>query len=314
MINISESSYKDVFAIRFETELLTALFLPFNGAKLVSLIDNITGIELLAAAPGKKYKVLTADTDYIDGECSAFDDMFPTIDLYTPAAGSRAGVSYMDHGEVCRARFHYAFGDKKFDMTFKSDRLSYSYTKTVTGKNDGAIAIQYTIDNLSDEPFYYIWAAHCMLAAVEGGKIITPFPKGVPVEIMFDNNKEYGDRGDIIHVKERMLTSSSFSPDGNTYKYYFSETVPAGFVKYTNPKILRDFIIRFDNNKLPYLGIWINNGHFKTMYNVAPEICSAPYDSPDTAIKRGCGSMIRQKESFTFEILLFTEAHRNDKE
>ncbi len=309
MIHIYESSYKDIFAMAVETDKLIALFLPYNGAKLASLIDKISGSELFAAAEDKNYKKISNDSNYVEGECSAFDDMFPTIDLYIPKTGINAGISYLDHGEVCRSCFEYAADDNTLVMTFNSDRLLYRYSKTITGTQDGSIAINYKIDNLTGEPFNYIWAGHCMLAAAEDGKIITPYTESAMAEIMFDNNKEYGERGDIIKIQQKMLTSSSYSPDGNTFKYYFIEPIPLGLIKYTNPKTGRSFVMRYDKNKIPYLGVWINNGRFKAMYNSAPEICTAPFDSPDVAAERGCSSIIKPNETVEFEILLYTEEY-----
>ncbi|MHB1154478.1 MAG: aldose epimerase family protein [Eubacteriales bacterium] len=312
MIHIYESSYKDIFAMAVETDKLIALFLPYNGAKLASLIDKISGTELLAAAEGENYKKLSNDSNYVDGECSAFDDMFPTIDLHIPKTGINAGISYLDHGEVCRSCFNYTSDNNKLVMTFNSDRLLYRYTKIITGTADGSIAINYKIDNLTGEPFNYIWAGHCMLAAAEDGRIITPYTEGAPAEIMFDNNNEYGRHGDIIKIQQKMLTSSSYSPEGNTFKYYFIESIPLGIIKYTNPKNGRAFVMRYDQSKIPYLGVWINNGRFKAMYNSTPEICTAPFDSPDVAAKRGCSSIIKPNGTVEFQILLYTEENPHE--
>lgn len=313
MTRIYKTSYKDVFAIAVETEFLTALFLPFNGSKLTSLIDKITGTELLATAEGEKYKPITQNSSYVDSECSAFDDMFPTIDPYTPETGIKAGIPYVDHGEVCRSCFDYIVGENILVMIFKSERLAYRYTKTVTGTPDGSIAVAYCIENLTGEPFNYLWAGHCMLAAAEGGRIITPYSDCAPAEIMFDDFLAYGRRGDRVEITPEMLTSAVFSPVGDAYKYYFTEPVPHGLIKYASAATGRTFIMRYDEKKIPYLGIWINNGHFKDMYNVAPEICTAPYDTPGEAARRGCGSIIKPNGMVEFEIVLYTEEYGHEQ-
>lgn len=312
MIHIYDSSYKDVFGIAVETEFLRAIFLPYNGAKLASLTDKTTGCELLAAAAGDHYKVFSAEEDYVDSECSAFDDMFPTIDLYIPANGPNTGVSYMDHGEVCRSRFDYQCDNDRLFMVFKSNRLPYRYIKTVSGTEDGSLAINYKIENLSGSPFPYIWAAHCMLAAVENGRMAVPYIDGAQAEIMFDENSAFGKKGDIISVIAPMLTSEPFSADGNTFKYYFTEPVPFGLVKYANPETGRSFVIRYNKNKIPYLGVWMNNGRFKSMHNAAPEICSAPFDSPEKAAQKGYGSSIAPYDSVEFDIFINTEGYPHE--
>jgi hypothetical protein len=249
MTRIYETSYKDVFAVAVETEFLKALFLPLNGAKLTSLTDKITGTELLATAGGEKYKPITLTGSYVDSECSAFDDMFPTIDPYTPKTGIKAGISYIDHGEVCRSRFDYIVSEDDLVMIFKSESLDYRYTKTVTGTPDGSVSITYRIENLTDEPFDYLWAGHLMLAAAEGSIIIAPYPDCAPAEIMFDDFQTYGVRGDHVEITSDMLTSAAFSPVGDAYKFYFTEPVPLGLIKYVSPATGRTFVMRYDEKR-----------------------------------------------------------------
>lgn len=89
---IAYGKYKDIFSLVLDTGRLRAAVLPENGGKLASLVDKESGTELLAQAAGKAYLPIGLDSSYVKGECSAFDDMFPTID---PQEGG-----YPDHGEV----------------------------------------------------------------------------------------------------------------------------------------------------------------------------------------------------------------------
>jgi hypothetical protein len=126
---------------------------------------------------------------------------------------------------------------------------------------------------------------------------------------MFDDFQTYGVRGDHVEITSDMLTSAAFSPVGDAYKFYFTEPVPLGLIKYVSPATGRTFVMRYDEKKIPYLGIWQNNGHFKSMHNTAPEICTAPYDTPGEAAKRGCGSILKPNGITEFEIVLYTEEY-----
>jgi len=59
-------------------------------------------------------------------------------------------------------------------------------------------------------------------------------------------------------------------------------------------------LFNVDAQKLPYLGIWLNNGAFQKGYSITPEPCSVPFDAPDRAAARGYTSRIPVGETFTF--------------
>ena len=57
-----------------------------------------------------------------------------------------------------------------------------------------------------------------------------------------------------------------------------------------------------DPQKVPYLGIWFNNGEFQNLYNIALEPCTVPLDAPDRAQKRGYLTVIPANSKLEFEI------------
>ena len=302
---IYEGRYKDLLAVIVESDILMATFLPYNGAKMASLYDKIGKRELLCQADGDTYRPIGLYSSYIDGECSAFDDMFPTIDPYTPDFGPRSGIDYIDHGEVCRSPFVYAIKDNSLVMSFTSQRLSYTYLKTVSLTDDGYIKLSYDIKNndTSSIPFDYLWAAHIMIAAVEGGQIVTSYSEGDDVEVMFDDFSRYGKRWDKLKYSTDMLRSNTYSENGDAYKLYFTNPAPEGKLSYIYPD-KSALTLTYDSKILPYIGVWMNNGHFKGMYNVAPEIASIPYDAPQEAAKRGIQSFIEAGKSVCFDIVI----------
>jgi hypothetical protein len=231
--------------------------------------------------------------------------MFPTIDPYTPDFGPRSGIDYIDHGEVCRSPFVYAIKDDSLVMSFTSQRLSYTYLKTVSLTDDGYIKLSYDIKNndTSCIPFDYLWAAHIMIAAVEGGQVVTSYSEGDDVEVMFDDFSRYGKRWDKLKYSTDMLRSNTYSENGDAYKLYFTNPAPEGKLSYIYPD-KSALTLTYDSKILPYIGVWMNNGHFKGMYNVAPEIASIPYDAPQEAAKRGIQSVIEAGKSVCFDIVI----------
>jgi hypothetical protein len=292
---VSKVKYKGRDAVVIETQLLKATLLPLDGAKMASLVDKRCGKELLATKSGEEYRVLTFDGSYVDSECSAFDDMFPTIDPYAPEGGRYKGVIYPDHGEACRIPYDINLTDSTATFTARSRLFDVSFKKTVTACDDGSIRIDYAYENEADEPFCFIWAGHVMLAGEDGMVLHTPFDNDAQTAMMFVTQ---GYDADTL-PRDRLM---GFEPGtGAAYKFYYLDKMSKGYfgVSYADGRRL-DFT--FDESKLPYLGVWLNNGEFQGIYNIAPEPCTAPFDAPHKAAERGYASSIEAKGKFEFSI------------
>ncbi len=278
---IKRSMYKKREAITLEGRSFSAVFLPSDGAKLASFKTN-DGIELLAQAKGEEYKRLFLDSDYVKSECSAFDDMFPTIDPCTVN-----GFEYLDHGEVCRREHTAEINDDNVCFTCFLPSLNITYKKVVRIEND-ALFINYIIENHNDFSFPYIWAAHMMLIGEEGAYAISNFPKDSQIKVV--NGNPTGD----VH----------FLPDiGNkNYKFYYTNTVSPLKCGVVYPKSKLEVNVEFDNDVIKYFGVWVNPGDLNKMYNIAIEPCSAPYDSPINAEKENVCSQLMPKEKVEFTL------------
>lgn len=301
-MEIDSTKYKNIFAISVETKNLTAIFLPDEGSKLVSLKYNQTGDELLEQGKGADYKRLSIDGDYVESECSGFDDMFPTIDSFIPEEGPLKGIEYCDHGEVCRLPFDYKILENGLEMHMHSDRYRYDYTKTLSENKTGGLTIHYKIENCADEVLDFLWAAHIMITACDGGEVLVPFSSDEKIEFMFGASQDIAENGGITNLTEDFLTSKIDDANRNSYKYYFNDRIPEGCCGYYNTKIDKTLLLSYDKEKLPYLGIWMNDGYLKEMNNIALEPCTMAFDRVDDAKKRGQKCFLEPKGSFEFNL------------
>ena len=278
---IKRTFYKDRPAIEISCDAFTAVFLPSDGAKMASFKTN-DGEELLAQAITEKYLRLDLDSDYEKCECSAFDDMFPTID---PCCIN--GLEYLDHGEVCRREHTVEIYNGKIYFTCELPRLKIIYEKTIYVEND-SLYIKYCIKNGNNFDFPYVWAGHMMLKGESGAYVVSNYKKGSLIRIMFGNPKSK----DSVHIL----------PDiGNeNYKYYFTEAISQLKCGVVYPHSKTEINVEFDNDIIKYFGVWINPGDLNDMYNIALEPCSAPYDNPVNAQKENISSYIRANEKIDF--------------
>lgn len=292
---ICKGTYKDRPAVIAECGCLTAVFLPEDGGKMASLRVRDSGKELLAVKPDPLYKVLTYDGTYIDSECSGFDDMFPTVDPYTPDEGTYAGITYPDHGECCRLSYEADITESCVTLKAVSRCFPITYEKTVTPTEDGGMDITYTVRNGGDVPFHHLWAGHIMLQGEDGIRVFTPFAADTPTEMMFAT----AGTDEAALPKDRLM---GYEPGiGAAYKFYYLSPLPEGRFGLLYPTGSR-LTFTLDEQKLPYLGLWFNNGEFQDLYSITPEPCTVPFDAPDRAAKRGYTSVIPAKESFSFTL------------
>lgn len=263
---------------------------------MVSLKEQGSDQELLAQAEGKIYGDLTFNGDYVGSECSAFDDMFPTIDPWYN--GER---EYADHGEVCRLPHTYAVVRDENKLSLQLSLLSpfsdYAFHKTYREQKNGGLEIAYEAKNLGEKPLKAIWASHLMLQAEEGREIQLTGQTAYPVEFMFCEDATVARRGTEMKIQNgsELLKSAPRSETGNAYKFYI-KTPYHGEFRYGKLKV------KCENAE--YLGIWVNNGHFKGMYNVAAEFCTGPNDTPGAAEANGADVTIPAGGSFKWKLSL----------
>jgi hypothetical protein len=159
--------------------------------------------------------------------------------------------------------------------------------------DDGGFDIRYFVENGGEQPFDSIWAGHVMLRGEDGMRLITPFSEDAPIEMVFATDGYDTDK----LPRDRLC---GFEPNvGAAYKFYYLDRMSEGYfgVRYTDG---RQLMFEFDEKKLPYLGVWLNNGEFQGIYNIAPEPCTAPFDAPHKAKVKGYSSEIPAKETFEF--------------
>ncbi len=295
-LGVTQDTYKDRPAVRVTTSALSALFLPEDGGKLVSVTAGTDGFEFLCQNPAERYARLAYDGSYVRSECSSWDDMFPTIDPYTPDAGEYAGRTYPDHGEVCRLPMDTTLTEHGLILSCTSRLFPIVYAKAVTADADGALCLSYRIENNGQEDFPYIWAAHCMLKGADDLVVHTPYAMDAPVAYMF------GPDGRETLPRDRLV---GYDPGrGAAYKYYYTEPTAGGFIggEYIASGHTFEMDYRADAAAIPYIGVWINNGSFRDYYNIALECASAPYDAPDRAMDKGVCSILPAGETLCFTV------------
>lgn len=317
-IRIFAGAYKDRPAVVLESGALSVKILPEDGAKTASLVDRRTGREFLAQAPGAAYRTLAYDGDYVAAECSGFDDMFPTIDPVYYEGYPWAGIRMPDHGEVCALPWDWRIEGESLVMRVRGVRLPYEMEKKVFFASEDCLRMEYALANGSPFDIDCLWAAHPIVNAQEGGRILVPYPDGAPATCVFSRDPGFGAYGARMKWpaalrrdgrEQRLDLTGKADPGGNSYKIFFDEPAPEGRCGYLYPDGTA-FVMRYPAEKAPYLALWISEGSFHGFHSVAPEPCTGAWDRIDLAKRRGQNFLLKARSSESWHLELAVERCR----
>lgn len=310
--DIFSSIYKDQKAITIESEIIRAQFLPEIGAKIASLIYKPLNYELLVQRPGEKYLLQPFDGDFVAGECSGIDDMFPTIDACYYDRFPWAGVKMADHGEVWGLPWVMDNHQKdRLHFSVHGVRFPYRLEKWVSFTAPGILRTDYRLTNLSGFDFDFVWAAHPLFILEEGVELVLPagIKKVVRTFSLGSENAQYGDE---CNWPEAIL------PDGSPRdfrwlrpksakqadKYFIKGKMPEGWcgLKYHHSNF--SLAYSFPVDKVPYLGVLPNEGGWQDLYNIFLEPGTASFDRPDAARQRNEVSTLKANAVFEWHLNL----------
>ena len=306
---VYESRYKDQPAISIESEMVRAQFLPGIGAKMASLVYKPLDFELMVQRAGAEYLVQPFDGEYVAGECTGFDDMFPTIDACYYDRYPWQGIKMADHGEVWSLPWELQVEGDCLDLSVHGVRFPYKLEKRVSFREDTTLHIAYRLTNLCPFDLDFVWAAHMMINIEQGVELV--LPDGVNTVVgTFDIAGRFGTYGDeytwpvatLPDGSERDFRHLRLKSARDAYKYYVKGAMPAGWcgLKYHHSDF--SLALAFPVAQVPYLGILPNEGGWRDYYSIFLEPCTAPFDRPDAARYRGQAATVKALSTYEWHL------------
>jgi hypothetical protein len=308
---ISETRYKDQPAVTIESEALAAQFLPSIGAKMASLVYKPLGFELLVQRPGESYRLQPYGGDYLAGECSGFDDMFPTIDECYYSSSPWKGTLIPDHGEVWSLPWECRAEGDRLELAVQGVRFPYRLEKTARFAGSSKLHIDYRLANLSNFDFDFMWAAHLMLNLEEDCELV--LPPGVERVI---SRLSYS--GALGRYGEEFPWPAFTLPDGtardlrrirpktaqDAEKYFVKGRLPEGWcaLRYGQKNVT--LTLSFPADRVPYIGILPNEGGRQDLYNIFLEPCTASFDDLNVAKLRNEFSTVKANSTYEWSLAI----------
>jgi hypothetical protein len=320
---IRPSLYKDQPAIRLESETIAAEFLPETGAKMCSLRYKPANLELLLQRPNEQYRLASYDGDYVtQGECSGFDEMFPSIDRCFYEGYPWRGTPIPDHGEVWSIPWTTTIEEHKpvagdtrayesLHFTVHGVRFPYQLEKWVAFVDDATLRTDYRLTNLSGFDLDFMWAAHMMLN-LEDGATLT-LPDGVDkiiTALSFDGSLgHYGDEfawpiATLPDGRRRDLRRMQPKMARDVAKYFVKGKMPEGWCKLTYPRSGCELRLSWPVEQVPYFALLPDEGGWQDLYSIFVEPATASFDRLDVARVRGELSTIKARSTVDWHLAI----------
>lgn len=275
-----------------ENEYLRITVYPERGAKIGSIIFKPLDREILYREPGHESARLPVYGQTFGAADSwGFDDMFPTI-----SRQEHDGKSMPDHGELWSLPWSCSFEDSSITAEVSSSVFSYRFERRMCLKGR-SLCLDYTVENLGEEDLPSIWAAHMLLAIEAGMQLEVPSGMDKTIDAF---GERLGRIEDFPGADRREII-----PERNAagmQKYYFAYPVSEGIcsLKGSDYRVT----LRWDQERIPYLGIWVNEGGWGDQYTVGIEPATGGMDSPSQAAAFDQSWVLRagKKVSWSLEV------------
>lgn len=283
---LTQTTYKNLPAVRLENEVVALVFLPTYACKLASLIKKDTHREFLFQSSLSTLTPPPYGAAFSAYDSSGFDEVFPSIDACPYPIGKYQGTPIPDHGEVWALPWQHTLHPDGNGLTawVQSPHLPYKLTRDLTLAG-AEIRLHYTVENLGEEPFEFIWTPHCLLNC--STDTILKLPENLNQIMTVEHSTRtlgpWGTRHTYpltFSVKNEKIDLSLTRPasDKSCEKFYFTQKNTAGWcaVKHTDNGDTLTY--RYDADKVPYLGVWKTQGGYRGDYNLALEPCTGEWD------------------------------------
>lgn len=307
---VQAGDYSPLEPFILENEALRLVLLPERGFKIASIYDKARGLECLFQTQGfepgdwdqprklgRLYRPRKKGDDFSRHDRSGLDDCIPTID---PCRLTDPALETFNHGEVWSQAWRLVKSDA-MAVTCAVDLFSMPLTLERTVSLEGPeVKLDYRLINRGDRAYPWLWTLHSLLRFSLKARLILP----EPFDIINVQNKEVWD------FDPRELKNLKAD---HTYKFYYKGKAPKGPCGIAYPEEGLVLFLHYDQDRFPYLGVWVTTGGYMGEKNLAIEPSNGYYDSLERALENGTGEWLEAGETTTWSMRLEFRAMEGDR-
>ncbi len=309
---IDEGEFEGQRAVVLASERARVVVLPRIGGKIASVLDRTTGHDVLWRHPDRGYREAAYEGPWTASDMGGWEDCLPTVAAGPYPTWPWQATELPEHGEVWALPWVAEMVDGGVMLRVHGVRLPYHFEKRVTLEGN-RVRLSHRITNPSAFPIHYLWAAHPLfrvrpgmrIALPEGGRGRVDWSRDGRLGVYLDavSWPETRDMRGVVTQLDRIGTPTL----GHADKLYIAAG-GEGWCGLHDPESEQALALRFDPRRLPYVGVWINQGGWPldapACYNVALEPTNGYPDLLHIAHARGTAATIAPQESQEWEVTL----------
>jgi hypothetical protein len=291
--------------LRIESSTLSVDVLPEVGGKIGQIRDKSSGRELLVPAQ-RSYLTIPLSGDWFQGDTSGMDDCFPNIAAGPYPCAPWAPTHLPELGEWTHGCWDVINGaGDRVVLERLGSSLPYFARKVVCFAEDRTLEFSYRIENRSEFPLRYMWAAHPLIA-VQGDYELKLPPGDLAFRTFpYDGKDHAWPRLGVSDLSREWIAG------GTTLKVFITG-LTAGWCELCLQEYTLAF--RFDLRTTPVVGVWFNNfgfpgGDAVPFRCVAVEPCTSQSDLLDE-LHAGAYPCLAARGSVEWSLRLEIRANR----
>lgn len=290
-----------------ENDAVRSVIVPQFGAKIASLFDKRSGHEWMLPATLRPVRPIPYGATFIEYDMSGWDEMFPTIDRCEyPVPGAHQGAVLPDHGEVWALDWQVESSSDALVLSIEGQCLPYTLRRTANLTAD-ALRLDYEVQNKADEPLFYLWSAHPLFNADTQTRLILPDNITEMVNIIGGHPVlgDFGTRHAFPETASGLHLDQVAPPADHTFRKVFAPPeVVFNWAQLQQADTGAYMRMDWDAERLPYMGVWVDEGCYTVTACIAPEPMSGYHDSLTKAYANNRVSVLPIGGSHTWTITL----------
>jgi hypothetical protein len=245
---------------------LSADVVPECGGKIVGLYSPCEGKNWLWKNPHIPLTLPVGNGRYVEEyDSGGIEEIFPVVTPSPYPFDPYKGRRLPDHGDVWDRGWEIketgidSSGSATLLLECFSDSLPCRLQRRITLPSDShTLHFSYQLENLSDDPFSFLWAFHSVLDLEEGAELL--FPENTVVRIDPESPKWPGPSGvQPWSAVKNYLRVPRFDSDKTLAAKLFTIGKIEGWVGWRHADG-SELTIRFDPGEIPTVAIWANYG------------------------------------------------------
>jgi galactose mutarotase-like enzyme len=257
--------------VKLRSDQLTVEVVP-SGARVTSLKSPLHGREWLTQASGTARRSLAYGARFTDTDHFGWDEMFPSVDACAYPAEPFVGVDVVDHGELWNLRWDtLEESSTTIVQRVKSERFAYTFERALV-LDGSTLRANYAcvVDASAPVTLSLLWALHPQFAMSKYSRVELSGERLYVLDTSDATSVRSVEwRGNLVVERDVELGS-----DRMIYVTPGEQIAEARIIDRCGSTLR----LTWDHSFAPYLGVWMDHGHYTGGQVVAIEPTNGFFD------------------------------------